>query len=83
MYFLKNKSDACAATARFIADVSPIGDVKTIRSDNALEYNKNFKHLMIKNKIKHEFSSPYSPHQNSTIERAWRSLIEMARCLIS
>ena len=27
-------------------------------------------------------SAPYSPHQNGTAERCWRTLFEMARCLI-
>ena len=27
-------------------------------------------------------SAPYSPHQNGTIERAWRSIFEMARCML-
>ena len=38
--------------------------------------------MLINNKIKHEFSAPYSPHQNGTAERAWRSLFEMSRCLL-
>lgn len=33
-------------------------------------------------KIKHEFSAPYSPHQNGTAERNWRTLFDMARCLL-
>ena len=37
---------------------------------------------MINNKIKQEFSAPYSRHQNGTAERNWRSLMEMARCLL-
>ena len=27
-------------------------------------------------------SAPYSPHQNATAERNWRTLFEMARCMI-
>lgn len=38
--------------------------------------------LLINNKIRQEFSAPYSPHQNGTAERNWRSLFEMARCLL-
>jgi hypothetical protein len=37
---------------------------------------------MIKNRIKHEFSAPYSPHQNGTAERSWRSIFDMTRCLL-
>ena len=32
--------------------------------------------------IKHETSAPYSPHQNGTVERAWQTLFNMARCLL-
>ena len=34
------------------------------------------------NKIKHEDTCPYSPHQNGTIERGWRTYFDMARCLL-
>ena len=84
VYFLKSKSDAIAATARFIADINPYETVKTLRTDNGTEYsNKDFCALMDKNKIKHEYSAPFSAHQNDTAERSWRSLFEMARCMIS
>jgi len=57
--------------------------VKRLRSDNGGEdLNEEFRSLMLKNQIKHEQSAPYSPHQNGTAERAWRSLFDMARCLL-
>ena len=84
VYFLKQKSDTVEATQKFLADTSPFGKVKRIRSDNGGEFlSKNFRDLLIKNKIKHKASAPYSPHQNGTVERAWRSLFEMARCLLN
>ena len=68
VYFLKNKSDALRATGQ---------------SDNGGEYiSEEFKSLLLKNHIKHEFSAPYSPHQNGTAERAWRSVFDMAKCLL-
>ena len=83
VYFLKNKSDTVAATQKFLADTSPYGRVKCIRTDNGTEFTgKSFKSLLLKNLIKHEFSSPYSPHQNGTVERSWRSLFDMARCIL-
>ena len=83
MYFLKQKSDTIAATERFLADVAPYGFVKRIRSDNGTEYTcKQFQLLCDKNRIRHEKSAPYSPHQNGTAERGWRTLFEMARCLL-
>lgn len=54
-----------------------------MRSDNGTECtNKEFQALLIENKSRHETSAPYSPHQNGTAERGWRTLYEMARCLL-
>ena len=83
LYFLKQKSDTVRATEKFLADVSPFADVKRIRSDQGGEFiSEAFESLLIRNKIKHERSCPHSPHQNGTVERSWRSLFEMARCLL-
>ena len=83
VYFLKQKCDTTEATVRFLADTAPFGAVKRIRSDNGTVFMcKEFKSLLIKNHIKHETSAPYSPHQNGTVERGWRSLFEMARCIL-
>ena len=83
VYFLKMKSDTVKATEKFLAEVSAYGQVKRIRSDNGGEYTStNFKNLLIKNKIKHEMSAPHSPHQNGTVERSWRSVFDMARCML-
>ena len=97
-YFLKHKSDALKATEKFLADTNPYGRVKTfsfhadifptgdverVRSDNEGEYiSAEFKSLLLKHNIKHELTSPYSPHQNGTSERNWRTLFEMARSLL-
>ena len=83
VHFLKQKSDTLEATEKFLADVVPFGKVKRIRSDNGTEFTgKYFKALLRRNSIRHETSAPYSPHQNGTVERAWRSLFSMARCLL-
>ena len=83
VYFLKKKSDSVAATERFLADIAPYGDVKRLRSDNGTEYTSNeYQSLLIRHRIKHERSAPYSPHQNGTAERGWRTLFEMGRCLL-
>lgn len=97
-YFLREKSDATRATEKFLADITPYGKVKTlsfhedifpsgeikrVRSDNGGEFtSQEFGDLLTKNKIKHEKSAPYSPHQNGTAERSWRTLFEMARSLL-
>ena len=83
VYFLKSKNGAAAALEQFLADSAPYGDVKRLRSDNGSEFTAaEFKNILIKNKIKHETSAPYSPHQNGTAERNWRTLFEMGRCLL-
>ena len=83
VYFLKNKSDAVEATRKFLIDIAPYGKLQRLRSDNGTEYtSKEFKSLMINNNIKQEFSAPYSPHQNGTAERSWRTLFDMARCML-
>ena len=84
VYFIRNKSDAAAAFEQFLADMAPYGKVLKLRSDCAKEYeSKEFNEILIKNCIKHEFSAPYSAHQNGTAERSWRTLFNYARCLLN
>ena len=83
VYFLKSKSNAPEALQQFLADCAPVGKVKRLRSDNGTEFmSQHFQSVLRENKIKHETSAPYSPHQNGTVERAWLSLFNMARCLL-
>ena len=66
-----------------IVESMPISSVKCVRSDNGGEFtSKEFGDLLLSHNVKHEKSAPYSPHQNGTAERAWRSIFEMARCLL-
>ena len=84
VYFLKTKKDTVSATKKFIADTAPTqGRIKSLRSDNGSEFKLNdFQRLLCDNSIRHETSAPYSPHQNRTAERNWRTLFEMARCMV-
>ena len=83
VYFLKAKSDAIHAMRKFIADMAPYGEIRRLRTDNGGEYtSKEFEELMVKNKIRHEFSAPYSAHQNGTAERSWRTLFNLARAML-
>lgn len=83
VYFLKQKSDTAAAFRNFLADMSPFGKVKKVRSDQGGEFISNeFMSILRENLIGHEFSSPNSPHQNGTAERQWRTLFDTARCLL-
>ena len=82
IYFLKQKSNAVNALHKFLADAAPFGKVRRIRSDNGGEYlSEEFKSVLIKNQIYQE-SWPYSPHQNGTAERNWRTLFEMGTTLL-
>jgi hypothetical protein len=83
IYFLKQKSDTLYATEKFLADVAPYGKVRCIRSDQGGEFTSEaFESLLMKHVIKHECSAAHSPHQNGTVERSWRTIFEMARCLL-
>lgn len=83
VYMLKHKSDTLKATEKYLADVAPFGNVKRLRTDGGGEFMaKEFRELMVRNRIKHETSASHSPHQNGTAERQWRSLFEMARCML-
>lgn len=79
MYFLKNKNDIVLATEKFLADTAPYSKVKSFRSDNDTEYTGKSHQALL---IKHETSAPYSPHQNGTAERNWRTLSDMAWCML-
>lgn len=83
VYLLKCKNDAVIALEKFIADIAPYGTIKCLRTDNGTEFScEMFETVLLKNCVKHEYSAPYSPHQNGTAERAWRSIFEMTRCLL-
>ena len=84
VYFLKGKTDIVKAVSRYLADVANIGTVKTMRTDNGLEFIcKEVKEFLDERSIRHETSSPNSPHQNSIAERSWRTLFETARAMMS
>jgi hypothetical protein len=57
--------------------------VKKIRSDNGSEFkNLQLEEYLEEEGIKHEFSAPYTPQQNSVVERKNRTLIDMARMML-
>ena len=83
VYFLKTESNTPEALQQFLADATPFGKVKRLRSDNGTEFTgQKFKGILRENRIRHETSAPHFPHQNGTVERAWLSLFNMARCLL-
>ena len=57
--------------------------IKAIRTDNGKEYiGKKFKRVLQEAGIRHQTSVRYSPQQNRLAERANRSIVERARCLL-
>jgi transposase InsO family protein len=57
--------------------------IKKIRSDNGTEFKySQIEGFVEEEGIKHEFSSPYTPQQNSVVERKNRTLLDMARTML-
>lgn len=57
--------------------------VKTFRTDNGGEFtSKEFNKYYEEAGINRHYFAPYSPQQNSIVERQNRTLIEMARSLL-
>jgi transposase InsO family protein len=57
--------------------------IKKLRSDNGTEFkNSQIEGFLENEGMKHEFSSPYTPHQNGVVERKNRTLLDMARTML-
>jgi hypothetical protein len=57
--------------------------IKKTRSDNGTEFkNSQIEGFFEEEGIKHEFSSSYTPQQNSVVERKNRTLLDMARTML-
>ena len=87
VYFLKTKSEVevFEAFKRFhaMAERQSGRKLKTLRTDNGKEYmNKSLTSFLQKEGIRHETSNGYTPQQNGLAERANRTIVEMARCLL-
>lgn len=85
IYFLKQKSQALDCFKEFKAKVENELDkkIKTIRSDNGLEFcNKEFDNFLKVNGIVHQRTNPYTAEQNGLCERQNRTVVEKARCLL-
>jgi transposase InsO family protein len=58
--------------------------VKKIRSDNGSEFkNSRIEDYCDEKGVKHEFSAKYTPQQNRVVEKKNRTLIDMARSMLS
>jgi transposase InsO family protein len=57
--------------------------IKKVRSDNGTELkNTQVEEFLDEEGIKHEFSTSYTPQQNSVVERKNRTLIDMTRTML-
>ena len=57
---------------------------KRVRSDNGIKFkNTRIDELCDKFRIRHQFSTKYTPQSNGLIERKNRTLIDMARSMLS
>lgn len=57
--------------------------IKRLRTDNGREYLfKGFNNFLKEEEIQRQLSIEYTPQQNGVAERANRTLVEMARCLM-
>lgn len=86
IYFMHNKSDTEVRIKEYIAMVeNKFGHKpKVFRSDRGGEYMGNeMTKFMRECGIKTQYTAPYSPQQNGVAERKNRSLVEMARCMLT
>lgn len=85
VYFLQTKSQVFERFKKFqsYVECQTGHKIKSLRSDNGTEYvNKEFTKHLEKCGIKRQLTVPYTPQQNGVAERANRTIVEMAKCLL-
>jgi hypothetical protein len=91
IYFMSAKSETLACLQRFQKDVSGLlrgmriqhFRIWGLRSDNGGEYTGHDIQAYCQAQGIHQtFCGPHAPQQNGIAERSWRTVMEMARCLI-
>jgi transposase InsO family protein len=86
VFFLHDKADVGDIFKRFVtrAENEFENKLKKVRSDNGSEFkNSRIENFCDEKGIKHEFSTTYTPEQNGLVERKNRTLIDMARSMLS
>jgi transposase InsO family protein len=82
---LQDKSETQETLKRFLRRAQNEFElkVKNIRSDNGSKFkNLQVEEYLEEESIKHELPTPYTPHQNSIVERKNRTFIDMARTML-
>jgi hypothetical protein len=86
IFFLVDKSDVFATFKSFVKGIHNEfkTTIKRVRSDNGSEFKNNrIDKLCDEFKIKHQFSAKYTLQSNRLVERKNRTLIDMARSMLS
>ena len=86
MFFLVDKSDVFATFKTFIKRIHNEFEttIKKVRSDNGSEFkNTRIDELCDEFSIRHQFSAKYTPQSNGLVQRKNRTLIDMARSMLS
>jgi hypothetical protein len=91
-YYMKRKSEVPKYTEKFFKEKGsryPFGaalmipPIDTIQSDNESVFiSEAFQKVCTKYKVKHRYSSPYTPSENGLIERVWRTILEKTRAML-
>jgi len=85
IFFVHDKSEVQGIVKNFIRRAQNEFElkIKNVRSDNGSEFrNTNVEEYLDEERIKHEFSAPYTPQQNGIVEKKNRTLIEAARTML-
>ena len=86
VFFLVDKSDVFATFKTFIKGIHNEFEttIKKVRSENGSEFkNTGVDDLCDEFGIRHQFSAKYTPQSNGLVERKNRTLIDMARSMLS
>lgn len=86
VYFLKRKSAVFSVFKDFLnmAETQTGQQLKMLRSDNGCEYlSHEFDNYLKGRGIIHQTTTSYTPQQNGIAERANRTFMEMARCMVT
>jgi histone deacetylase 1/2 len=84
VYFLKQKSDALTAFTQFnsLVNTQFQTKIKSVQSDWGGEY-RSISTLLTSLGINHRITCPHTSHQNGTVERRHRSIVETGLTLLS
>ena len=86
VFFLVDKSDVFAIFKSFVKSIHNEFEttIKKVRSDNGSEFkNTRIDELCDDFRIRHQFSTKYTPQSNGLVKRKNRTLIDTARSMLS